>query len=157
MNRLVEGFKLIVRISGTDLNGSQKIAYGLSAINGIGINFGRALAKLAKIDPNTQIGMLTEEEIQRIESIINSTENLKIPSFMFNRQKDLETGLNKHLYGADLAIRKKMDISFMRSIKSWKGVRHSLGLKVRGQKTRTTGRFGKSVGVSKRAIQQKKM
>jgi small subunit ribosomal protein S13 len=65
-----------------------------------------------------------------------------------NRAKDLETGENKHLIGSDLLLRIKSDIEFMKKIKCWKGVRHSLGLKVRGQRTRTTGRTGQTVGVS---------
>ncbi|MEM2885380.1 MAG: 30S ribosomal protein S13, partial [Thermoproteota archaeon] len=34
----------------------------------------------------------------------------------------------------------------------WKGLRHSLGLKVRGQRTKTTGREGRTLGVSRRAV-----
>jgi small subunit ribosomal protein S13 len=40
----------------------------------------------------------------------------------------------------------------MKNIKSWKGVRHSLGLKVRGQRTKCTGRTGRSVGVKKKLL-----
>ena len=145
-----EGFRHIVRICGTDLDGSKKLAYGLAKISGVGINFARAVAKVAGISPNLRIGMLTDEQVKKIEEIINNPEKSDIPSFMFNRRKDLETGLDKHLYGSDLAIRWKMDIDFLKALKCWRGVRHSLGLKVRGQKTRTTGRKGKTVGVRKK-------
>lgn len=145
-----EGFRHIVRICGTDLDGSKKLAYGLAKISGVGINFARAVAKVAGISPNLRIGMLTDEQVKKIEEIINNPEKSGIPSFMFNRRKDLETGLDKHLYGSDLAIRWKMDIDFLKALKCWRGVRHSLGLKVRGQKTRTTGRKGKTVGVRKK-------
>jgi len=73
-----------------------------------------------------------------------------IPNWMLNRRKDLETGKDLHLIGSDLEFRVKQDIEFMKSIKSWKGWRHSLGLKVRGQRTRTTGRTGRTVGVHRR-------
>ncbi len=145
-----EGFRHIVRICGTDLDGSKKLAYGLAKISGVGINFARAVAKVVGISPNLRIGMLTDEQVKKIEEIINNPEKSGIPSFMFNRRKDLETGLDKHLYGSDLAIRWKMDIDFLKALKCWRGVRHSLGLKVRGQKTRTTGRKGKTVGVRKK-------
>jgi len=145
-----EGFRHIVRICGTDLDGSKKLAYGLAKISGVGINFARAVAKVAGISPDLRIGMLTDEQVKKIEEIINNPEKSGIPSFMFNRRKDLETGLDKHLYGSDLAIRWKMDIDFLKALKCWRGVRHSLGLKVRGQKTRTTGRKGKTVGVRKK-------
>jgi len=55
-----------------------------------------------------------------------------------------------HLLSSDLVLRTKMDIDLMKKIKSWKGYRHAYGLKVRGQRTRTTGRTGKTVGVSKK-------
>jgi small subunit ribosomal protein S13 len=47
----------------------------------------------------------------------------------------------------------KGDIDNEKNVQSWKGVRHSLGLKVRGQRTRTTGRKGRTVGVRKAALQ----
>jgi small subunit ribosomal protein S13 len=71
---------------------------------------------------------------------------------MFNRRKDLETGRDEHLIGPDLVLRNKADIDFMRDIRTWKGVRHSLGLKVRGQRTKTTGRKGRAVGVRKKTL-----
>jgi small subunit ribosomal protein S13 len=43
----------------------------------------------------------------------------------------------------------KSDIDLMKEIKCWRGIRHMLGLKVRGQRTRTTGRTGITVGVKK--------
>jgi len=64
-----------------------------------------------------------------------------------NRRKDRTTGEDFHLIGPDLALQKKEDITFMQNIRTWKGIRHSLGLKVRGQRTKTTGRTGRSVGV----------
>ena len=42
----------------------------------------------------------------------------------------------------------------MKDIRSWKGIRHSIGLKVRGQRTRTTGRSGKAVGVKKKVLME---
>jgi small subunit ribosomal protein S13 len=56
------------------------------------------------------------------------------------------------LVTADLTLRTKMDTDFMKNIKTWKGIRHSLGLKVRGQRTKTTGRSGKAVGVKKKLL-----
>jgi len=48
-----------------------------------------------------------------------------------------------------------MDIEQMKNIKSWKGYRHAYGLKVRGQRTKTTGRAGKALGVKKKDLQAK--
>jgi small subunit ribosomal protein S13 len=55
------------------------------------------------------------------------------------------------LIGPDLTLRTKADIDFVKEIRTWKGVRHSLGLKVRGQRTKSTGRKGRAVGVKKKA------
>jgi len=137
-----------VRIAGQDIEGSKKVAYALSKIKGIGINLAHVIIKLADISPNERIGYLSDAKIRKIENIINSLSSQKIPPWMLNRAKDLETGENKHLIGADLILRMKSDIEFMKKIKCWKGIRHSLGLKVRGQRTRTTGRTGQTVGVS---------
>jgi small subunit ribosomal protein S13 len=147
---MAEGFRHIVRIRGTDIDGSKKLAYGLAKISGVGINFARAVIKAAGLSPDLRIGMLSDEDVKRIEEIISDPAKSGIPSFLFNRRKDLETGLDKHLHGSDLAIRWKMDIDFLKSIKCWRGIRHALGLKVRGQHTRTTGRKGKTVGVRRK-------
>jgi small subunit ribosomal protein S13 len=48
-----------------------------------------------------------------------------------------------------------MDIDQAKEIKSWRGYRHAYGLKVRGQRTKTTGRAGKALGVKKKAIMQR--
>jgi small subunit ribosomal protein S13 len=45
-----------------------------------------------------------------------------------------------------------MDIEQMKNIKSWRGYRHAYGLKVRGQRTKTTGRGGKALGVKKKEL-----
>jgi len=48
-----------------------------------------------------------------------------------------------------------MDIDKMKEIKSWRGYRHAYGLKVRGQRTKTTGRAGKALGVKKKTLLQR--
>jgi small subunit ribosomal protein S13 len=70
-----------------------------------------------------------------------------LPSWMFNRRKDTETGKDLHLLSADLALRTKQDIDEAKNIRSWRGYRHAYSLKVRGQHTKTTGRAGKALGV----------
>ena len=69
-----------------------------------------------------------------------------------NRPRDRLSGRMLHLIGSDLEFARKNDIDRLRRIKSWRGVRHSLGLKVRGQHTRTTGRGGMAVGVSRKKL-----
>ncbi len=65
----------------------------------------------------------------------------------------METGKDMHLIGADLILYVRRDIDLERKLRTWKGgIRHNLGgLKVRGgQRTRSTGRLGGTVGVAKK-------
>lgn len=145
-----EGFKYIVRIAGTDIDGTLSTAYGLAEIKGVGVNLAYAICRALGIDPERKIGYLTEEEIKKIEDAIKNPLAYGIPAWMLNRRKDYETGKDLHLVGADLIYYVKQDIEREKRIKSWRGIRHALGLKVRGQRTRTTGRTGVTVGVRKR-------
>ena len=88
--------------------------------------------------------------MRKIEAVIKEPTKYDLPEWLFNCQKDLETGKNVHLTGADLTLHTKMRIDLMKATKSWKGYRHSYGLKARGQRTKTTGRKGKAVGVKKK-------
>ena len=66
-----------------------------------------------------------------------------------NRRKDLESGKNLHLITSDIELTVRNDIEREKTTNSWRGIRHMFGLKVRGQRTRTTGRKGGAVGVKK--------
>ena len=145
-------FRHIVRLSGTDLDGSKKLIYGLTKIRGVGVSLANAVAKAADLKAEMRIGNLTEAEVEKIEDIIADPTKYGIPPRVLNRRKDLESGRDLHFVGPDLALRVKSDIDFMKDLRTWKGIRHSLGLKVRGQRTRTTGRMGKAVGVRKKLL-----
>jgi len=145
-------FRHILRITDTDVDGTLKAPYALRKIEGISLNLATAILKKAGVDPHIKAGFLTEAEIERIEEIIKEPTKHGLPEWLLNRRKDLETGKDMHLISADLILRTKMDIEKMKDLKSWRGYRHAYGLKVRGQRTRTTGRAGKAVGVKKKAI-----
>jgi small subunit ribosomal protein S13 len=146
--------KLIVRLLNTDLDGTLKVPYALSRVKGIGVNSGFAIARVAGVDPDLRIGMLTDKQLEKLEQVARNPEAAGIPAWMLNRRFDPSTGKNLHLIGADLELAVKEDIETMKRTKSWKGIRHALGLKVRGQRTRTTGRTGMTVGVSRKAQEQ---
>ncbi|MEM3622395.1 MAG: 30S ribosomal protein S13 [Candidatus Bathyarchaeia archaeon] len=148
-------FRHILRIIDTDVDGTLKAPYALRKIKGISLNLANAILKKAGINPDTRAGFLTEAEVERIEEIINEPTKFGLPIWLLNRRKDLETGKDMHLISADLVLRNKMDIEQMKEVKSWRGYRHAYGLKVRGQRTRTTGRSGKALGVKKKEIVRK--
>ena len=143
-------FRHIVRVAGTDIDGSKKIIYGITRIRGIGPSFAAAVVKAAELKPDMRVGSLTEEEVDRLEDVVADPAKYNLPPRLFNRRKDFESGRDGHMIGPDLALRVKADIDFMRELRTWKGVRHSLGLKVRGQRTKSTGRKGRAVGVKKK-------
>ena len=143
-------FRHIVRVTDTDIDGTLKVGYALTKIKGVSISLANAILKKAEVNPEIRLGLLSEEQVRKIEDILRNPTKYGIPSWLLNRRKDLETGKDLHLLSSDLVLRTKMDIDLMKKIKCWKGVRHALGLKVRGQRTRTTGRTGQTVGVTRR-------
>jgi len=72
------------------------------------------------------------------------------PAWFLNRRRDPVSGRDVHLIGSELILAAKSDIDLMKKLRSWKGMRHAVGLKVRGQRTVTTGRFGPTAGVAKK-------
>jgi small subunit ribosomal protein S13 len=145
-------FRHLVRISGRDLDGSKKLIAALSDLKGVGYNFANVIATRLNLDPRVRLGTLTDEEVREVEDIIQNTSRSALPKWYYNRRNDPETGEAKQLLGSDLDFVQKNDIEGEKNIQSWKGVRHSLGLKVRGQRTRTTGRKGRTVGVRKATL-----
>lgn len=140
-------FRHILRITDTDVDGTLKVPYALTMIKGVSLNLANAIVKKTGINPERRAGFLTEAEVNRIERIIKQPTEFGVPSWLLNRRKDLETGKDLHLTGPDLVLRTKKDIKRMKEMNSWRGYRHAYGLKVRGQRTRSTGRKGKAVGV----------
>ena len=143
-------YRHIIRIARTDIDGSLKLDHALTAVKGVGPRLARAVIQAAVLNPDQRSGFISDEDIKKIEEVLKDPSKFGIPHWMLNRQKDIATGQNKHIIGADLEIQYKMDIDYLMKTKSWRGVRHGLGLKVRGQRTRTTGRKGRTVGVSRK-------
>jgi len=150
-----EEFRHILRVTGTDLEGTLKTSYALTKIKGVSLNLSNAILRKAGINPDKRAGFLTETEIDKIEEIVKDPAKYGLPSWFLNRRKEMENGKDLHLISAELVLRTKMDIEQMKEIKSWRGYRHAYGLKVRGQRTKTTGRAGKALGVKKKAIMQR--
>ena len=122
---------------------------GLTQIKGIGYNFATAVLDTLKIDTNSNIGNLTDENVQAIEKLITDPVSGNFPDWFLNRRKDIESGANLHLLTSDIPFTLRNDIERERITASWRGYRHLNGLKVRGQRTRTSGRKSGAVGVAK--------
>ncbi|MCR3883247.1 30S ribosomal protein S13 [Methanotrichaceae archaeon M04Ac] len=144
-----EELKHIVRIMNSDLNGHQQVQMALTGIKGMGRRNARLLAQKAEIDPTETLGMLSDETISKLREIVESAQD-HLPVWMKNRRMDLLTGEDKHVMGTDLLLTQREEMDIIRKTRSYRGIRHERGLRVRGQKTRSTGRRGATVGVSRK-------
>lgn len=149
-------YKHIVRIAETDIPGNLTLAWGLSRIKGVGYNMALAVCRVLGFDPNMLVGYLTDEDVKKINEAVRNPLKFNFPEWMLNRRRDYESGQDMHLIGSELIFYAKQDIDREIKIRSWKGIRHALGYKVRGQRTHTTGRIGPTVGVARKKQQQQK-
>ncbi len=140
----------LVRIAGVEVDGTKQTYHALTKIKGVSWMFANAVVKALNLDPTKPIGAWDEETLEKIEDCIKNPWKYGIPSWLYNRRRDPRTGKDMHLVTADLELVKKQDIDFMKKIRCYRGIRHALGLKVRGQRTRSTGRKGRTVGVSRK-------
>jgi small subunit ribosomal protein S13 len=143
----------LIRIASYDIPGSRNLYSGLTRIKGISWTISNVLCKKLGFERSKKISSLTDKEIEKIEDYLK---NLDAPDFIKNRRFDPENGETGHLIGIDLDLKKDFDIKRLKKIKSYKGVRHTSKLPVRGQRTR--GHFRKvgiAVGVKKAKVGKK--
>lgn len=146
-----KGFRHLIRVRGTDLEGDLPVKLGISKVTGVNIRLAQAIIRVLDISPDTRIGTLTDTRIKEIENVINNPQDYDIPVWLYNRRKDRTTGEDVHLSENDLILQQRRDIERYIKIRCRRGIRHQLRLKVRGQKTRThTAKKGGTIGVSKK-------
>ncbi|HIP93228.1 MAG TPA: 30S ribosomal protein S13 [Desulfurobacteriaceae bacterium] len=109
------------RIAGVDIPEDKKVPYSLAYIFGIGIKSGFKICEKAGVDPEKRVRELTPEEIAKIRQIVEN-------------EYKVEGELRKEIA---MNIRRLIDIG------CYRGIRHKLGLPVRGQRTRTNARTRK--------------
>ena len=121
----------MARIAGVDLPREKRVEIGLTYIYGIGrISSNRILAE-AKVNPDTRVKDLTDEEVGRIKDVIDASQ----------------------LIEGDLRRETALNIKRLQEIGCYRGIRHRKGLPVRGQKTKTNARTRKG---PKKTIANKK-
>jgi len=136
-------FQHILRIMNTNVDGRIKIAFAMTSIKGIGRRYAILMCKKADVALSKRAGELSEDEINRLVAIMQNPLDYKIPQWFLNRQKDFKTGKYKQLLGNEIDTANREDFEKMRKIRSHRAIRHSWGLRVRGQHTKTTGRGAK--------------
>ncbi|TAJ43388.1 30S ribosomal protein S13 [Methanofollis fontis] len=144
-----EEIKYFVRVRDTDLDGTKQVQIALTGINGVGRHAARIIAQQANVDSHAILGLMPDEEVERIrEAVENYTAT--VPTWMLNRPVDIYTGKPRHLMASEVPLTLEEDINIMRKIRSYRGIRHETGQKVRGQRTKSTGRTGTTVGVKRK-------
>lgn len=111
----------MARIAGVDLPRDKRVEIGLTYIYGIGLSTAREILKKTGVNPDTRVKDLTEEEAQLLRSEI----------------------VNNHKVEGDLRREVSMNIKRLMDIGCYRGIRHRLGLPVRGQSTKNNARTRK--------------
>lgn len=109
------------RVLGVDIPNDKKTVYSLTYLFGVGNQTARDICEKAGIDPNLRARDLTDEEISRITAILE-------------RDYVVEGPLRRQV---------QQNIGRLRDIRCYRGIRHRVGLPVRGQRTKTNARTRK--------------
>jgi len=109
-----------MRITGVNIPDDQRIAYALTKIYGIGRVNVNGVLKSIKLDPNKRVNQLTKEEVG---DIIKALDTVRTEGDL---RKEIRENINR-----------------LKSIRSYRGIRHLVGLPVRGQRTKTNARTTK--------------
>ncbi|MFA5108449.1 MAG: 30S ribosomal protein S13 [Candidatus Micrarchaeia archaeon] len=145
----------IVRVAGRDLKGHWKLTRSIQTIKGMGTTLGFVISKIVikelGLTEKTVIGQLDEHQVEKLEEILSNPKKYGLADYLLNRQREFQSNAPHHLISTDLAYAVKQDIDHEKDSQTWKGYRHSYGQKVRGQRTRSTGRTGMTVGVLRKA------
>src|SRR3989344_7439436 len=101
--KIEEKYENLIRILDKDISGNKGVIVGLRKIKGVSWAISNAICNSLNIPHQKKISELTKDEIKKIEDFLK---NPKLPSFLLNRRKDLDTGENKHLTSSSLELRK---------------------------------------------------
>jgi small subunit ribosomal protein S13 len=148
-----DDFKYIVRIVNSDLDGEKRTLIAIQGVKGVGPRVADVIIKKANVSRTEKIGNLSDAKIEEMENLIKAYSEYA-PSWAMNKQHDIETGEDHHIVGVDLDVAIKDDINRMKMVKTYRGVRHETGQKVRGQRTRSNGRTGLTLGVLRQKLAQ---
>lgn len=144
-----ESFLYIVRIANRDLDGERPVYLALSDLKGIGYRLASIIVNALDLPKDKRIGDLSEDQIEKLREYVEEKEYDDIPEWALNHRREIVSGKNLNLVSNDLEIQIQDDINAMKKMRSYKGVRHEKGHKVRGQRTRSNGRRGLAIGVVK--------
>ncbi len=108
----------MARIAGVDLPRDKRVEIGLTYIYGIGRVSATKIVEKAKVNPDTRVRDLTDEEVKKLSEIIDAD----------------------YMVEGDLRRDVALNIKRLQEIGCYRGIRHRRGLPCRGQKTKTNAR-----------------
>jgi small subunit ribosomal protein S13 len=146
-------FRHIVRIANRDVPGYMSIADGLTLIYGIGHRLSKTIQDIYFKDTGKvvkRVGNLSEKDVEILEKIIQDVDK-RVPAWLLNRPKQFDS-TNAQYIMADLKLVERKELQRLGKTKSYRGLRLQWGLRVRGQKSRSTGRRHSTIGVEKKKV-----
>jgi small subunit ribosomal protein S13 len=111
----------MARIAGVNLPLNKRVEVGLTYIFGIGRSTARRIVEKAKVDPNTYVKDLTDDEVLKLRELIDQELSVE----------------------GDLRRERSQNVKRLMEIGAYRGLRHRRGLPVNGQRTKTNGRTRK--------------
>ena len=111
----------MARIAGIDLPREKRVEIGLTYIYGIGVSSSRKILDKAKVNPDTRVKDLTDEQVNSIRKVMDAEYKVE----------------------GDLRREVALNIKRLTEIGCYRGIRHRRGLPVRGQRTKTNARTRK--------------
>ncbi len=147
-------FQGIVRILGRDIEGHTKLKRAFIRVRGMGENLSLVMAREVQrvlgISMNDMVGEITEEKLLQVEEMLKDPAKHGVRTHLLNHRKERVEGKDKQMLMSDLIFAVRQDVESEKINRSYRGWRHSIGQRVRGQHSRSTGRTGMSVGVLKK-------
>ena len=107
------------------------------------------ICRLSGVDGSKLGGHLSDEAQDKLRDSIG-TYATEMPWWLMNRQRDLETNEDAHIVALEVKMTRDDDVARMAGIKTYRGMRHRSGHKVRGQRLRSNGRKGSALGVQRK-------
>merc|ERR1719199_1923136 len=133
-----QNFTHILRMLNTNVDGRHKVRFAI------------LVCKIAQVDINSRAGEMTEAQMNKISDILAKPLEYNIPKWFLNRQNCVKDGSWSQLISNIVDTRFREDLERMKKMRNHRGLRHYWGIKVRGQRTKSSGRTGKTLGVTKK-------
>ncbi|MBU0953092.1 MAG: 30S ribosomal protein S13 [Nanoarchaeota archaeon] len=140
--------KDIVRFAETNIDGTKPVSQAITAVSGVSDMLANAILTISGFE-NKPFSQLSEADVAKLEDMALHPDKHNLPSWLLNRRRDPSSGQERHLVASQLQFTRNMDVNALKKQRCYRGIRHGAGLPVRGQRTRSSFRKGRAVGVKR--------